>query len=540
MASPAQPPVPPATETQQTLEHALALLQAGRAGEAEALCRTLLSRQPQDADGHHLHGVAALASKHLDEAAARIARAVALAPQVARFYTNLGTAQQGGGRSEPAERSYCHALRLAPDQAETRFNLGNLLVSAARLQDAEAAYQSALALQPARGKYWANLGKLRLRQQRHVETLRAYAIADQAPGGPFPESDVNRGMAHQRLNQLPQALACYERALAAFPDNASAHWNRALALLLSGRLQEGWEEYEWRWRLADSPPRGFAQPLWSGQPLADRTLLLHAEQGLGDTLQFVRYLPLVAARVKALVLECQPPLRRLLADSFPGVTVVAAGEALPDFDVQAPLLSLPRLFATTLDAIPGAPPYLLAANGRTVPPPRPGTLAVALVWGGDPSHRNDQQRSLDAAALAELLGLPGVTFYSVQKGARAGQLAEAVAGAQLPTGHIVDLGPEIGDFADTAAILQRMDRVVTVDTSVAHLAGALHVPVDILLPYSPDWRWLLERADSPWYPAATLFRQAAPGEWGGVIRSLASHLSRIRSVATAHPGRYSR
>lgn len=528
----ADPFDPSASAVQARLEQALALIRAGQSADAEALCRLLADRIPANADSHHLHGLAALSGKRAADALPRLLRAVALAPGVAHFHTNLGTAQQGAGQSAQAERSYRHALRLAPDQAETAFNLAKLLALTDRAEMAEALYRLAVALQPGRGKYWSNLGDLFLRLRREAEALRAYAHAAAMAGGPLVETAVNRGMAHQRLNRLAQALACYDEALATNPDNVAAHWNRALALLVSGRLAEGWDEYEWRWRLAECQPRPFEQPLWNGEALKGQPLLLHAEQGLGDTLHLARYLPLVAERVGELVLECQPPLRRLLADSFPFVTVVSAGDPLPDFDRHLPLLSLPRIFEARLDNIPTATPYLQAPPGAALPPGRAGTVAVGLVWGGDPAHRNDRQRSLDRQALASLLAIPEATFYSLQKGARTSDLADAD-----PAGSAINLAPAIADFVDTAVFIQSLDLVVTVDTSVAHLAGALGRPVCVMLPHSPDWRWLLDRPDSPWYPSARLFRQTAPGDWTGVIRAIAAHLATLRSALATGSGR---
>nr|WP_247887251.1 tetratricopeptide repeat protein [Azospirillum sp. SYSU D00513] len=508
------------------LREVLALIQAGRPEAAESACRALADRFPDSAEAHHLHGLAALIAKNGDAAVLRLSRAVALAPHAARFHANLGTAQQGIRASDRAERSYRRALHLEPGQAEAAFNYANLLVGAEQPDMALSFYRRAVTLQPDRVKYWCSLGNLHLRSRREIPALRAYGIANVAAGGAFIDTAVNQGMAYQRLNQLPEALAQYERTLAAKPGDTSAHWNRALALLVSGRLKEGWEEYEWRWKLAESQPRGFAQPLWAGEPLNGRVLLLHAEQGLGDTLHFARYLPMIEGH---LILECQPPLCRLLSVSFPDARIVESGDPLPPFDLHLPLMSLPRVFRTGLDSIPASVPYLRAPDLPLRPAARPGTLAVGVVWGGDPAHRNDRQRSLGRDALEALLDIPQATFFSLQKGNRGAELAEA-APTERP---VLDLGPMIGDMADTAALIRQLDAVVTVDTSVAHLAGALGRPVCIMLPYSPDWRWLLDRSDSPWYPTAKLFRQAAPGDWLGVVRAVADHLAVMG--ASRHP-----
>ena len=497
-------------------------IRSGRLDAAEALCRRLAGPSSAEADVHHLLGVVALARKDLETAIANVRRAIALAPHVAHYYTNLGIAERTDDAPAAAERHYRCALRLEPGQAETLFNLANLLDSLGRTEEALALYRMAVAVQPERDKLWYNLGNLLLKMQRSAAAVRAYKTATALAGGRFHDASINLGMAYQRLNSLPDALRCYDDALRTRPDHPAAHWNRALALLVSGHLIEGWREYEWRWHLSESPPRGFDQPRWTGEPLAGQTILVHAEQGLGDTLQFVRYLPMVAARGARIVLECQPPLRRLLALNFPDAVVIAVGDPLPAFDVHVPLLSLPAVFETTLATVPARVPYLraLAAPDTAAPlSPRPGTLAVGVVWGGDPAHRNDRQRSLDTDALRRLLALPNITFFSLQKGERARALDRLG-----PEFGVVDAAVGAIDFADTAALMMQLDLIVTVDTSVAHLAGALGRPVCIMLPFAPDWRWLLSRHDSPWYPTATLFRQETPGDWLPVIGHVAEHL----------------
>jgi len=517
------------------LRGALEHIRNGRPDAAEALCRRLAGPFPAEADVHHLLGVVALGRKDLDPAMAAFRRAIALAPQVTHYYSNLGTAQRAAGVTDAAEGNYRRALRLVPGQAETLSNRANLLVALERYDEALPLYRMAVALRPEHAKLYGNLGDLFLKMQRPAKAVHAYETANILAGGRFHDVTVNLGMAYQRLNALPDALRCYDQAVARQPENPAPHWNRALAWLVSGNLTQGWREYEWRWRLAECPPRQFDRPLWSGEPLDGRTILLHAEQGLGDTLQFVRYLPMVAARGGRIVLECQPSLCRLLAASFPDAAVVAAGDPLPAFDVHLPLLSLPGVFGTTLDTIPASVPYLRVPDGigsATGPfVPRRGAPAVGLVWGGDPAHRNDRQRSLDTGALRALLATPGVAFVSLQKGERA-----RVLDRLGPEFGVIDRAADLGDFADTAAAMAQLDLVVTVDTSVAHLAGALGRPVCVMLPFAPDWRWLLDRRDSPWYPTATLFRQEAPGDWLAVVGRIARHLQgATQQDITRHP-----
>ncbi|HYG89647.1 MAG TPA: tetratricopeptide repeat-containing glycosyltransferase family protein [Azospirillum sp.] len=327
----------------------------------------------------------------------------------------------------------------------------------------------------------------------------------------------NLGNTLQRLHRFDGAAACYQRVLALDPEHVDAHWNLALVLLRMGRFGEGWPEYEWRWRRPGTPVEHRNAPAWDGGPLDGRTLLLVCEQGLGDTIQFARYLPLAAARGGPVILRCQPELRRLLS-GFPGVArIITRDEPLPAFDVQSSLMSLPGLFGTSPDTIPNRVPYLPGPDGpgpvlpdgdaRKAAPG--GGLRVGVVWGSSPT---DPSRSCPLDTLLALGRLPGVRLFSLQKGSHAADL-----GRTPDAGCIEDLSDRIHDMADTAAIVRQLDLVVTVDTSVAHLAGALGRPTWILLPHLADWRWLVDREDCPWYPTARLFRQTTPGDWGGVF-----------------------
>jgi tetratricopeptide (TPR) repeat protein len=339
----------------------------------------------------------------------------------------------------------------------------------------------------------------------------------------------NLGSQHLALNDVDAALAWFERAIAAGYPDGEARWNRGVARLVSGDLARGFADYEDRWGL-----RAFAgwrrpaeKPAWSPGPGNTRTVLVYAEQGIGDTLQFVRYLGQVAAMGWRVVLECQPSLVRLL-ECVPGASaVVANGKLPPAFDAQVPLLSLPALFGTTLDNIPSTPSYLTsepaawpelaAAKGRR----------VGLVWAGNPEHKNDANRSLDIDALRRLAsGLmrrSDLALFSLQVGARRNDLAA------IPGLDWTDLSPRLKDFADTAAAIAALDLVVAVDTSVIHLTGALGRAGSLLLPFSPDWRWLLGRSDSPWYPSLRLYRQVAAGNWSEPIDALLRDLDRHAS-----------
>jgi hypothetical protein len=333
------------------------------------------------------------------------------------------------------------------------------------------------------------------------------------------------------MGRYEEAMPCLERAIGLRPDLAIIHWNRAIALLLEGRLTEGWAEAEWRFAYTPALRRDFPQPAWDGRSdLAGRTILLHAEQGLGDAIQFCRYAPMVAARGGGdrVVLECQPELAALLTTA-PGVAqVVRRGDPLPPFELHCPLLSLPHRFGTTLATIPAAVPYLtpdpdkvrawqsrLAADG-------PGRK-VGLAWAGSPGHANDRQRSCRLSDFAPLANVPGVTFYSLQLGPTGEQATNPPPGLRL-----LDPTADLRNFADTAALVANLDLVISVDTAVVHLAGALAKPTWVLLPFNPDWRWLRDREDSPWYPTMRLFRQSERGNWKSTIERVASELRELQ------------
>ncbi len=360
-------------------------------------------------------------------------------------------------------------------------NRGNTLKELKRYDDALASYDRALALEPG-----------------------------------FAGAHHNRGVTLQELKRYDDALASYERASALRPDFVEAHWNESLVRLQLGDFHGGWRKYEQGWKTGlRGEPRGFAQPRWTGaEPLAGRTLLLHVEQGFGDTIQFVRYAPLAAAAGARVILEAYPLLTTLLSEVEGVNAVVSRGEPLPAFDLHCPLLSLPLAFGTELDTIPARVPYLTAPPARLARwgarLPRAGGLRVGLAWSG--RETPDPNRSVALAQLAPLFDLPGIHFVSLQKDVRDSDEA-ALRGRP----ELLHLGPDLADFADTAAVIEQLDLVISIDTAVAHLAGALGKPVWILLPFSSDWRWLLDRDDSPWYPTARLFRQDETRAWDTVI-----------------------
>jgi hypothetical protein len=343
----------------------------------------------------------------------------------------------------------------------------------------------------------------------------------------YAEAHNNLGVVLVDSGQLDDAIAAFQGAIRLKPDDGPSHYNLALALLTRGDFQQGWEELEWRWKCKDfpSPRRNFAQGQWDGCPLESRTLLLHTEQGLGDAIQFIRYLPMVRQRGARIIVECQAELQRLFQTIAGECPIVARGQVLPAFDLHCPLLSLPRVYGTNLSNIPNVVPYLspdpalVDAWSQTLGS-GDGRLRIGLAWAGKPEFKGDRTRSLNLQQLVPLAAARGVKFYSLQKGAAGQQAKNPPLGLEL-----VDLGPRLNDLADTAAVMSLMDLIITTDTVVPHLAGALGRPVWTLLQRMPDWRWLLGRPDSPWYPTMRLFRQESLGDWDGVITQVVEALS---------------
>ncbi len=484
---------------------------------AAAYFERALRLNPEAIELHNNLGAALQDLGRLDEAIGCYRKALALRPDHVESLDNLAGALHLEGKLVEAQACYERALELRPDHVESLIGLGVVLRAQGRLEEAAARYQRALAFSPEHAEARNNLGVALVDLGRPGEAITHHkkALALQ-PGR--AELHYNLGSALQRQSLYAEALACYGRALALNPDYAQAHLNRSLALLLNGELDEGWREYEWRFAVARYD-RKFDHPLWSGELLAGRTILIHAEQGFGDALQFVRYAPAVAERGGRVVLEVPEPLVRL-ARTVVGVSqVVARGDPLPAFDCHCPLLSLPRVFKTNLATIPDAVPYLRVpaeASARWAEriPTNPG-LRVGIVWAGTTVG------AIDLRLLQPLLEVDGVSWFSLQVGERSGDVSS------LDGVKIADLSPWLTDFAETAAAVRRLDLVISVDTSVAHLAGALGRPTWLLLRYPPEWRWLLDREDSPWYPTVRLFRQRQEGDWLEAVREVAAALAQI-------------
>jgi tetratricopeptide (TPR) repeat protein len=497
----------------------------GRFDEALASYDRALALRPSHAAALNNRGNVLHQLKRFEEALASYDRALAVRPDHTEALCNRGATLHELKRFEEALASYDRALALRPNHAGALYNRGNTLRQLTRFDEALASYDRALALRPNHVEALNNRATALQHLNRFAEAVASYdRVVALKPD--YAEAYSNRGNALGQLNRHDEALASYAKALALRPDHATARLNEALARLVCGDFERGWRAYEWRWKTPAMlpPPRNFSQPLWKGDAdLAGKTVLLHAEQGFGDTIQFCRYVPMVAARGARVVLEVQPPLKPLLG-SLAGVgQIFAQGEPLADFDLHCPLLSLPLAFNTRLETVPAAVPYLAAPPERqalwaTRLGPKAGPR-VGIAWAGRATNWNDRNRSIGLAPLLAL-AIPGITLVSLQKQLRAPD--RELLAAQP---HICRLGEEFADFADAAAVIAELDLVISVDTAVAHLAGAMGKPVFILLPYAPDWRWLLERSDSPWYPTVRLFRQMRPGDWDSLIAEVRAALA---------------
>jgi tetratricopeptide (TPR) repeat protein len=458
----------------------------------------------------------------LTEAIASFQEALQHRPDFAEAHNNLGVTFKERGNTAEATASLRQALALKPGLVEASNNLGTILESMGNLDEASAYYHQALRGRPDFAEVHNNLGVVLNKQGKHQEALDHYHRALQLKPD-YGDAHHNLGTVLVDLGRLSEGVASYERALKLKPDYVEAHLGRAQAWLQMGDFERGWPEFEWRWRRKEFPPRPFAQPLWDGSPLAGRTILLHAEQGFGDTLQFIRFTPLVKQRGGHVIVECQDVLLPLLATG-PGIDrIVARESALPPFDTHAPLVSLPRILRTTLAAVPAEVPYL-AADPGSLERWRPAVgsdqaFKIGIAWQGNPGHSNDRNRSVPLVHFEPLAQVDGVRLLSLQKGPGSEQLAGAAERFA-----VTDLASQFQTFQDTAGVLKNLDLVVTVDSAVAHCAGALGVPVWVLLPFAADWRWLLHREDNPWYPTMRLFRQKEPCQWAEVFARIAAEV----------------
>lgn len=492
--------------------------QAGGLDQAERLYREVLVARPDCADAWALYGLLAHQRGESETARQMIHRALDLCPGEASYWVNLAEAQSALGRLEDAIASLREAVVLEPGLIVARTNLANALYEACRYEEGMAVIREVLSLENASAKAWNIQGNLQEALGDHEAARASYRSAIQCdPSASRPWA--NLAVSLERTECLEEALRACETALGLDPDNADARLLQALLLLKSGNFEAGWEAYEDRWRSPTfranaSPWRGLPQPLWQGQPLEGKRILVHAEQGFGDTLQFIRYAPLLAEQGAEVHLECPTEMVRLFR-RLPGLASVrAAGEVLPEVDYQIPLLSCPRAFGTTLATVPARVPYLrVDTAAREQWQARLGSQGprIGLVWAGRPDPTEYRsRRAMELRELAPLLQEEGCTWVSLQKG----KGVEQVSASGFP---LLDFSDEVQDFDDQAALVDALDLVITIDTATAHLAGALGKPTWVMLPRPSAYQWMLHREDSPWYPTLKLFRQAEEMNWAPVV-----------------------
>jgi tetratricopeptide (TPR) repeat protein len=502
-------------------------LARGKAGEARNYAAAAVRVRPAAADPLVLLGHILRLLRREDEALATFEKALAIDPKHIDALGIRGDLLLARGRAEEALQSFDRILAVSPRHADARANRAAALAALGRFAEALAECEAVLAIAPGHGMALYNRGNALANLGRQADAL----IAFDRVLALFPQHVAawnNRGNALSALKRPAEAVDSFASAIALRPEFADAHFNQSLALLASGDYVRGFAAYEWRWKRAGMPPRkDFGRPLWLGEfPLANKTILVHSEQGLGDTVQFARYVPMLARAGATVALEVHAELKSLLSRLDGAKTVVARGESLPPFDVQCPLGSLPLACKTELGTVPAEIPYLSANESRAGKwQPRINALKsprVALVWAGNASHANDRNRSIAMADLKPLWEGSGASFVGLQRELRSGDIEEL-----KNTSAILQLGDELCDLDDTAAVLAQCDLVISVDTLVAHLGAAMGRPTWVLLPFAPDWRWTLDRERSPWYPAARLFRQPQAGDWASVIARVRAEIARF-------------
>jgi tetratricopeptide (TPR) repeat protein len=552
--------------TQARFNLGVALTGLDRPAEAEQAYRAVLAVDPASRSAWLNLGNALAEQNKGDDAVDAYRQALATDPDNPGLLRNLGAVLHQQGKLDDAIAHYRRAAVLAPDDNDALRFLGIALHEAGQLEEAAKIYRQT-ALDPGDHIVLSNLAACLCDLGQYDEAIAASELAlaikpDHAPAHTnrgiilemrgdldgaiaghrraieidpdYSKGHANLAVALRSAGELDEALVASHRAVELNPEQPLTRYNHAHALLMNGDLKAGFEEFRWGRKCkswAHHYP-DFSQPEWGGETFVGRTLLVFSDYGMGDAVQLVRYMSDVVARGGTVLLQVQPSLVSLFKD-LPGVTVIARGEALPPFDLQVPMMDLPRLFGTMLETIPAAVPYLQAEPATVLRWQRAlrleTKLKVGVVWAGNALHKGDKQRSVAADAVLPRLVVPDVQLYSLQKEMRS---ADGAVLASLGT-DIADLAPALGSFADTAAAVDTLDLVISVDTSVAHLAGALGRPVWVLLPYALDWRWMRDREDSPWYPTMRLFRQAKPGAWDGVMARVAAELARVAAGETA-------
>jgi tetratricopeptide (TPR) repeat protein len=505
--------MPPLT-VPQVFASALQHHQAGRLAKSEALYRQVLGLQPRHAEALHQLGLLAIQVGRYEVARDFLERSLALDATHPAVFNNFGEANRLAGRLEEAIEAFRQAVKIDPRCFQAFNNLGLALAAKGEVEQAMTAYRRALEIEPGYAVAHSNVGVVLAAQGRMAESIAAHRRALEI-NPDYAEAHNNLGLALVAEGHTAEAENALRAAIRLNPDNVEFHWNAGIALLSLGRFKDGWEEFEWRTRRPDLARPDLTAPSWNGEDLSGKTLLVHQEGGFGDVIHFIRYLPMLRDRgVARIIFEGRAPILSLMKLQ-PGIAaVVERGQPVPSHDVRCPPQSFPRLFGTELHNIPATVPYLeVDAKKRdawslklSAPPYRgdgPRHILAGICWAGSEQQTDSRSRTL--RTFSPLAGMPNVTFVSLQKGPDAGQVADPPEGMRLS-----DAAAEVKDFSDLAALASCLDVVVSVDTSVAHLAGALGIPTLVLIPERPDFRWMLDRGDSPWYPTLRLFRQPQP------------------------------
>ncbi|MBF0422668.1 MAG: tetratricopeptide repeat protein [Magnetococcales bacterium] len=497
----------------------------GRQDQALASFRHALRLRPDFAEACLNMGTVWHGQSLWAEAVECYRQALSIRPDYPEALVNFGMALQSWGNLAAAEEKFKQAIAIRPDYPEAWSRWGVTLQDQGDLPAAVEKYRQALMLRPNQAEFLSHLGGALLSMERLTEA-EGYLHQALARQPRHPEALTNLGSLLHKQGRLHEALEAFFMAQEADPNFAEAYFGASLVQLLLGDYPSGWRHYEWRWRTRGFQPHGQGQPVWDGGVLSGRTLLIHCEQGLGDSIQFIRFVPLVKEKGGRIVVLCPPPLYRLFSRMASIDLLVRHGDSVPPCDCQIPLMSLAGLLGTTPDTIPAQGPYLQVEKGpgqekMFLPAEFPG-LKVGLVWRGSRHFKNDHIRSMPVSMVGQLLTLEGCLFVSLQKEMTTEERAWMAAKR-----HFVDLSQELYDFADTARILASLDLVISVDTAVLHLAGAMGIPVWGVIPHVPDWRWLLGRADSPWYPSLRLFRQSRPGSWQEVLEEMTERLGLV-------------
>lgn len=544
---------------------AISYFRSGTLKEAEHLFKNILRRFPRSMQALHYLIQISLRNNDYDSLIAYLTKAIELEPTNPEHHNNLGVLLKSTGRIDEAIEHFKKAIHCDRRFVNAHYNLGNAFKIKGCFDDAATCYQTVLQIAPHDYEAWNNLGNVFQEQERLEEALACYekaihvypefALAYSNMGAIFQGQGLfekayqcydmalkidprltsainNMGVAHREEGRLDKAHTYFRNAMKIDPSDPESYWNEAITYLLEGRLMEGWQLYEWRFRKKDCPviDRKFSNLRWTGASIQDKTILLCAEQGLGDTVQFIRYAPLIAEKGAKVVVECQKELVSLV-QTVKGIgEVIEKNKELPAFDEWCPLLSLPMIFETTLETVPANVPYFeVHPEKKTQWKQRlfhdPAGFRVGLAWAGNPKYRHDRIRSCPFELFARLKEVEGVVLYSLQKDV-ANKPHQVLSGGAI----IIDYMEEVRDFSDTAALIDNLDLVISVDTAVAHVAGALGKKVWTLLRYSPDWRWMLHRRDSPWYPTMKLFRQPKFGDWESVIDEVLCELRHYVSL----------